>query len=216
MPETATETIDLYWSFRSPYSYLALQKIREIQAARDVEFNLKIVMPLAIRDPHFFDSRGPSWLGYVMRDIIRIAQMTEQPLGMMNPDPIVQDMKTAKIADEQPYIWRISRLGIAASERGDGLAFIDGVSRIIWSGQAWMEGELLAKTAAAAGFDLAELDAAVTADPARYDTLLHQHDQDLRRAGHWGVPTCVLRGEPFFGMDRLDVLCWRLDQLGIG
>jgi len=78
--------IDLYWSFRSPYSYLATQNIRKIETARDVTFNLKIVLPLAIRDPSFFDSRGTIWLGYVMRDIMRLAQMTEQPLAMPNPD----------------------------------------------------------------------------------------------------------------------------------
>ena len=61
--------IDLYWSFRSPYSYLATKHIRAIEAQRNVRFNLKIVLPLAIRDPSFFDSRGPEWLGYVMRDL---------------------------------------------------------------------------------------------------------------------------------------------------
>ena len=58
-----TETIDLYWSFRSPYSDLALKRINEIAARRDVSFNIRIVHPLAIRDPNFFDSRGPKWIG---------------------------------------------------------------------------------------------------------------------------------------------------------
>jgi hypothetical protein len=31
-------------------------------------------------------------------------------------------------------------------------------------------------------------------------------------AGHWGVPTLVFQGEPFFGQDRIDVLRWRLTQ----
>ena len=34
-------------------------------------------------------------------------------------------------------------------------------------------------------------------------------------AGHWGVPTMVFEGEPFFGQDRLDVLLWRLKQNGL-
>jgi len=34
-------------------------------------------------------------------------------------------------------------------------------------------------------------------------------------AGHWGVPTRVFEGEPFFGEDRLDVLLWRLKQKGL-
>ena len=134
--------IDLYWSFRSPYSYLAIKHIRDIEARRNVRFNLKIVLPLAIRDPKFFDSRGPEWLGYVMRDIIRLAQMTGQAIAMPNPDPIIQDMATGKIADEQPHIWRLSRLGLAATDAGQGIAFIDEVCRLIWNGKPWTDGNL--------------------------------------------------------------------------
>ena len=34
-------------------------------------------------------------------------------------------------------------------------------------------------------------------------------------AGHWVVPTCAYKGEPFFGPDRLDVLLWRLQKEGL-
>ena len=37
----------------------------------------------------------------------------------------------------------------------------------------------------------------------------------LDAAGHWGVPTMVLRNEPFFGQDRIDTLRWRLDKYGL-
>ena len=39
--------------------------------------------------------------------------------------------------------------------------------------------------------------------------------QALEAAGHWGVPTFVFQGEPFFGQDRIDVLLWRLGQHGL-
>jgi len=208
--------IDLYWSFRSPYSYLAIKQIRDIQARRDVTFNLKIVLPLAIRDPKFFDSRGTSWLGYVIRDIIRLAQMTQQPLAMPNPDPIIQDMATAKIADEQPHIWRLSRLGLAATDAGKGLAFIDEVSRIIWGGQPWTEQQVFEQAVARAGLDLSALESAISGNEDVFDARFDEHDADLRKAGHWGVPTCVIDHEPFFGMDRLPVLEWRLNQMNIG
>lgn len=211
-----TAPIDLYWSFRSPYSYLAVKHIREIEAARDVAFNLKIVMPLAIRQPEFFESRGVNWLGYMMRDIFRLAQMSGQVIAPPNPDPIIQDLATTKVADEQPYIWRLSRLGVAASDAGKGLAFIDEVSRVIWSGQLWTESHVLEDAAAKAGLSLAELESEIAKAPEKMDARIAQHDTDLRAAGHWGVPTCVYNDEPFFGQDRLDVLLWRLDQDGIG
>jgi len=207
--------IDLYWSFRSPYSYLATKHIRKIEARRNVHFNLKIVLPLAIRDPKFFDSRGPEWLGYVMRDIIRLAQMTEQTIAMPNPDPIIQDMTTATIAKEQPHIWRLSRLGLAATDAGNGIAFIDEVSRLIWSGKPWTEGDNLAKAVSRAGLNLSKLEAIIAGQETTFDARFGEHDKSLRKAGHWGVPTCVLDHEPFFGMDRLPVLEWRMDQMGV-
>ena len=207
--------IELYWSFRSPYSYLATKHIRAIEAHRNVRFNLKIVLPLAIRDPSFFDSRGPEWLGYVMRDIMRLAQMTEQTIAMPNPDPIIQDMATAKIAEDQPHIWRLSRLGLAATDVGHGLTFIDEVSRLIWSGKPWTEGDNLAEAVSRAGLNMAELDATIEGKEASFDARFEDHDKALRKAGHWGVPTCVIDHEPFFGMDRLPVLEWRLDQMGV-
>lgn len=210
------EKIDLYWSFRSPYSYLALKRINAIQARRDVTFNIRIVHPLAIRDPKFFDSRGPEWLSYVMRDVFRLAQMTGQHIAPPKPDPIVQNMATAGIAARQPYIHRLAYLGVLAADSGQGLDFITTASQIIWSGQDWTEGTRLSDALHAIGLDLAALDAAVIGQENALDERLAENDQALRKAGHWGVPTCVLRGEPFFGMDRLDVLEWRLDQFGIG
>ncbi|MGH6781444.1 MAG: 2-hydroxychromene-2-carboxylate isomerase, partial [Sphingomonadaceae bacterium] len=37
----------------------------------------------------------------------------------------------------------------------------------------------------------------------------------LERAGHWGVPTLVFNGEPFFGQDRIDLALWRMEAAGL-
>jgi 2-hydroxychromene-2-carboxylate isomerase len=65
---------------------------------------------------------------------------------------------------------------------------------------------------AEAGLDLDGLDRAIDADPDRYEALIQQNQEDHKRAGHWGVPTMVYRGEPSFGQDRIDVLKWRVRQ----
>jgi hypothetical protein len=41
------------------------------------------------------------------------------------PDPIVQNMTTLEIAAEQPYIYRLTRLGAAAQIEGRSLEFAD-------------------------------------------------------------------------------------------
>jgi 2-hydroxychromene-2-carboxylate isomerase len=148
---------------------------------------------------------------------MRIAEYEGLDYGWPQPDPIVQDYATHEVAAEQPYIYRLTRLGVDAVERGGGLAFIDEVSQIIWSGKVrgWHEGTHLRDAAARAGLDLAVMDAAIAADPARYDAVIEANQRDLEAAGHWGVPTMVFQGEPFFGQDRIDLLLWRLGQHGL-
>ena len=60
--------------------------------------------------------------------------------------------------------------------------------------------------------DLAALDAKIEADPAKYEAVIAENQKAHHDSGHWGVPTMVFQGEPFFGQDRLDVLLWRLEQ----
>ncbi len=208
---------DLFYSFRSPYSYLATGRIVDLEKKYDVSVNLRPVYPLAVRKPDFFKEVNPLWPRYLFMDIIRISQMLEIPMGWPQPDPIVQDPETLQIAKDQPYIYRLVRLGVAAALEGKGLAFADEVSRVIWSGeiQNWHEGDHLEKAAGRAGLNLAEMDKAVEAKPDHYDGIAEENQNALNEAGHWGVPTMVFNGEPFFGQDRIDLLVWRLKQNGL-
>jgi 2-hydroxychromene-2-carboxylate isomerase len=210
--------VDVFWSFRSPYSYLATGRLVRLGAERDVDLRVRPVLPLAVRVEGFFERVNPLWPMYLLRDTARIAEREGIPYAWPDPDPIVQEWPSRKVAAEQPYIHRLTRLGVEAARRGRGLAFIDEVSQIIWSGkvQQWNEGPHLADAAARAGLDLAELDAAIAAEPARYEALIAENHAALDAAGHWGVPTMVFEGEPFFGQDRLDLLVWRLEQHGLG
>ncbi len=79
----------------------------------------------------------------------------------------------------------------------------------------WDQGDHLAKAAAAGGFDLAAMDAAITADPERYERVIADNEQDHAASGHWGVPTFVFDNEPFFGQDRIDLLIWRMESKGL-
>ena len=87
----------------------------------DLQINLRLVYPLAIRDPDFFEKNHPNWLNYVFKDIFRLGQYLDIPIAPPNPDPIVQDIATRKIADEQPYIFRLTRLGPGQLHGGAGV-----------------------------------------------------------------------------------------------
>lgn len=211
-----TLTADLYFSFRSPYSYLAIGRYRELSETHAVDIVLRPVYPLAIRQPDFFERNHPNWLGYTFRDMFRVAQFHGIPFGPPRPDPIIQNLATRKIAEDQPHIRRITRLGQAAARRGRGLAFAHEAARLIWGGaEGWNEGDHLADAAMRAGLDLAELDAEVAAQPDELDAEIAANQQALEDAGHWGVPTLVFDGEPFFGQDRIDMVKWRMGQKGL-
>ena len=212
-----TLSADLYFSFRSPYSYLAIGRYRAMSEEYDVDITLRTVWPIAIRDPDILFTGNPAAPRYILIDCMRSAEMLGIPLRWPRPDPVVQDLATREIAEDQPYIFRLGRLGQAATRRGKGMAFADEVSRIIFSGEVdgWDAGDHLAAATARAGLDLAELDAEASAEAESLDAEIAANQDALEAAGHWGVPTLVFDGEPFFGQDRIAMAKWRMEQKGL-
>ena len=211
-----TLSADIFWSFRSPYSYLATRRYRALAEEYDLTLNLRPVYPLAIRQPDFFERSHPSWFRYLFTDVARLSQYLGVPFVPPRPDPIVQNIATRQIAQDQPHIFRLTRLGQAAARRGKSLAFADEVSRLIWGGTAgWNEDDHLAGAAARAGLDIAELEAEIERESEELDAEIAANQAALEAAGHWGVPTLVFQGEPFFGQDRIDLAVWRMEQQGL-
>lgn len=210
--------IDVFWSFRSPWSYLATARLREWQQVYDLQVNFRPVYPIAIRTPDFFSQVNPLWAPYLMKDVFRVAEFLGLPFVWPNPDPVNQGQKDGKLytSDDQPHIKRLTFLGLLAEEMGKGIEFADEVSRLIWGGtENWHEGAHLSDAAGRAGLDLRQMDHQFETEEERLEALVIKNQQDHEAAGHWGVPTCVYKGEPFFGQDRLDVLLWRLKQQGL-
>lgn len=212
-----TLKFQLYWSFRSPYSYLVTPRLIAFERAFDVACEVRVVYPTAIRAPEFIESRHPHWLSYFIRDMVRSAEYLGMELAWPRPDPVASDPQTGHYLAEQPYIHRLTRLGQAAAEQGQGLAFLHEVSKVLWSPAIanWTEGAHLHDAAARAGLDLDALDAAIAANPAPYEDAIQDNQRQLDAAGHWGVPLMVFEGEPFFGQDRFDMLQWRMAQKGL-
>ena len=210
-----TLSVDLFWSFRSPYSYLATPRLVEMERDYDLAINVRPVYPLAVRQGDFFEKQNPLWIPYLFRDTMRIAEQLGLAYRWPRPDPVIVDPMTRAATPNQPYIHRLTRLGCAAAEAGRGLPFLYEVSRVIWSGgiDNWHEGSHLADAAARAGLDLAELDARIA--DQRYEEIIQENQKAHQAAGHWGVPTCAFEGEPFFGQDRLEALLWRMKQRGL-
>lgn len=212
-------SIDVFWSFRSPWSYLATPRLLDWSRRYQLDVRLRPVLPIAVRTPEFFERVHPLWFGYFATDLFRVAEYLGLPLTWPRPDPVQVrrgESGRPEALPEQPYVYRLTRLGVLAAEMGRGMEFVDEVSRLIWGGtENWHEGRHLAEAAERAGLELDGLDRQAAAEAERLDAVIEANQAAHERSGHWGVPTCTFRGEPFFGQDRLELLRWRLEQHGL-
>ena len=99
--------IDVFWSFRSPWSYLATPRLLAWKQQYRLTVRFKPVYPIAIRTPDFFSNVPPMWFPYFMRDLIRVAEFLELPLTWPDPDPVVNEPGPdgrQSFPKEQPYI----------------------------------------------------------------------------------------------------------------
>jgi len=211
-----TLTYDLFWSFRSPYSYLLMPGLLEFERDYDVKANVRPGYPIAVRIDGFFKHVNPLWWSYLRRDVARTAEMLRMPYAPPNPDPIVMNVQTGEVSKTQPHISRLTRLAVAAAERGKGLELLREVSATIFGGtHDWHLGNHLAVAVARSGLDLGELDREIETNAKSYEAIAVQNETAQKRAGHWGVPLMVFENEPFFGQDRFETLKWRMAQRGL-
>ena len=209
---------DLFWSMRSAYCYLALDRLIEIRERFDLEIKVRVVYPLAIKQPDFFKVRASKhYRSYHLLDTKRWSEYLNIPFRRPMPDPIVQELSTGVVADEQPYIHRLTRIAELATQNGKGMEFLDQVARMLWDGATdnWHEDDHLLKAMDRAGLDGKALLEYADQDADRIDAAIGVHEIAQEQAGHSGTPLMVFDGEPFFGQDRIELLLWRLKRSGL-
>ena len=72
-------SVDVFWSFRSPYSYIVVPKLIELESQWDAQVNVRPVLPIAVRQPDFFANADPLWTTYLFRDCVRSAEFAGLP-----------------------------------------------------------------------------------------------------------------------------------------
>lgn len=211
-------SIDLYYTLRSPYCYLAAMQLSALVRDYVLAVQLKPVYPLAISEPLFFKNANPLLSAYIRHDSARIARRLGIPFARPRPDPVVQDMQTLAVAAEQPYIRRLTHLAQLAAEKNRGLEFVTQVSALLYNPDVsdWHLGDHLAQAVARCGLDLADLDQQALAQADRLEAAVLANRRAQLAAGHWGAPLFVTTdGEIFFGQDRMDDLLWHLQRQGL-
>ena len=210
--------IDLYFSYRSPYSYLILPRMLKLKEEYDIEINFKVVYPIAIRMPEWFEGKNIfTYFFFKMIDMRRQAKKLGVPFTTkLKPDPIRQNIMTGKISSHQPYIFDICHLGQMAQMKGVGMEFAFEVSSLIFGGvENWNTDENLSEAAKKVGLDLNQLKESVRVHEEEIIGQIKQNQVDQLNAGHHGVPLTVIGDKYFFGQDQFDKIMETLLELGI-
>ena len=210
--------IDLYFSYRSPYSYLILPRMLKLKEEYDIEINFKVVYPIAIRMPEWFEGKNIfTYFFFKMIDMRRQAKKLGVPFTTkLKPDPIRQNIMTGKISSHQPYIFDICHLGQMAQMKGVGMEFAFEVSSLIFGGvENWNTDENLSEAAKKVGLDLNQLKESVRVHEEEIIGQIKQNQVDQLNAGHHGVPLTVIGDKHFFGQDQFDKIMKTLKENGL-
>ena len=210
--------IDLYFSYRSPYSYLILPRMLKLKEKYDIEINFKVVYPIAIRMPEWFE--GKNFFTFFFFKMIDM-RLQAKKLGIpfttkLKPDPIRQNVMTGKISSHQPYIFDICHLGQMAQMKGVGMEFAFEVSSLIFGGvENWNTDENLSEAAKKVGLDLNQLRESVNVHEEEIIGQIKQNQVDQLNAGHHGVPLTVIGDKHFFGQDQFNKIMETLKENGL-
>lgn len=183
-----TRTIDFFFSFRSPYSYLAAPRAFALADRHDVEVAFHGVIPMAMRGQSVPQAKRL----HTLRDAKREAQRLGMPFGRIH-DPIGDGaMRCLLIAAHAADVDRVRPFVLTAS-------------RAIWA-----EATDVATDAGLRGVcERAGLEWGACAAALQDPGLRARVDADTERLGalgHWGVPVFVLDGELYWGQDRIEDL----------
>jgi 2-hydroxychromene-2-carboxylate isomerase len=207
--------IDLYFSFRSPYSYLILPRILKLKKESNIDINFKLVYPIAIRMPDWFKKKNILFFLSTMSDFKKKAKQLDMPLNLpVKPDPIKQNIFTAKIAKNQPYIFDICHMGQEMTDRGFGLEFAYKLSTKIWSVKNWNKDEHLVEILSEFNIELPEIRETIKNNEKALIEKIKQNQVEQLDAGHHGVPLSVYKEEYFFGQDKFNDLIERMKTNG--
>lgn len=195
-------SVEVFFSVRSPYSYLGLQLIEELASKSGVKLVLKPVLPMMMRGMKVPPMKG----SYILMDTAREARLEGIPFG--------------RICDPLGYAtWRAMSIGFALLEkeeageieRGQTLAFFRAFTRGVWGeGIDGTSDGGLKKILRNAGLDEAWLGEGLSKPVV--EAHAEANREAMSRYGSWGVPTFRVGTETIWGQDRMWAIVEALKQ----
>ncbi len=186
-------TLELFFSFRSPYSYLALRRVRALVERYGVTLRVRPVLPMVMRG---LPVPRPKRL-YIVRDAKREATRLGVPFGRIC-DPLGSGVE------------RCLAVFPLAESRGLGFEFVESAARGIWSEALDVASDAGLRTVIErVGISWEEASEAL--NDSSWRAMAEENRAALFAHGLWGVPTLVLGELAVWGQDRLPILEARLE-----
>lgn len=177
--------IDFFFSFRSPYSYLAAPRVFALEDEFDVDVRFRGVIPMAMRG----QSVPMSKRLHTLRDVKREADRLGMPFGRIH-DPIGDGaLRCLLVAEHAASVGRVRDFVLTAGQA-------------IWSEAVDVAGDAgLRSVCERSGLEWTSCASALSAPHTRL--AVDANTAAVARLGHWGVPLLVLDGDVFWGQDRV-------------
>ena len=187
--------LELFYSFRSPYSYLSLKRVYEIADAFGLELRLRPVLPMVMRGMQL---PRPKLL-YIAKDTVREAERLQIPYGKI-ADPVGKG--TERCLAVFPY----------AESEHKGRDFLASAGTAIWSEAVDVSTDRgMRKVTGRTGLFWPDVLAAMESDEWRPE--IEQNRESMMASGSWGVPTIRIGDDVFWGQDRDWLLARHIEEL---
>ena len=193
----AKPLVEFYFSFRSPYSYLAAPRAFALPERYDVELAFRGVRPMATRGQPLPLAKRL----YILRDAKREADRLGLPFGKIH-DPLGEG------------VWRCLTIAEHAARAGRLRELVLAVSRGIW-GEGLDVSRDPGLRAVCERVGLAWPDCRAAIANREFREHVEENTASLARLGQWGVPVFVFAGEAFWGQDRIEDLELALREAGL-
>jgi len=197
-PPAATKSLpplEYFHSIRSPYSYLALQRVFAIADAFGLQLKMRPILPMVMRGmqvPH-------SKLLYIAKDTSREAERLGIPYGKM-ADPVGEGTERC-----------LAVFRYAESEH-KGREFLLNAGIAIWSEAVDVATDAgMRKVTGRTGLFWPDVVQAMRSDDWRES--VEANRESMMDSGSWGVPTLRLGDDVFWGQDRDWLLVRHIEEL---
>ncbi len=184
------ETLDFYFSFRSPYSYIAAERIFKLADLYKFPVNIKPVLPMVMRGLSVPKAKRT----YIVHDTKREANRYGIPFGKI-ADPLGGGVE------------RCLALFPYAKAKGKERAYITSITSGIWSeGADVCKDSVMEELLTRAGLDWNDAKSWINNED--WIPMVEKNKSDLEALGLWGVPSFKYGDTIVWGQDRL----WALEE----